>query len=87
MLGRRWYRLAYDSLPRPIPADLQVLGELPERFGEARRILNVLTDRFLFQFRERWFGIGGRRQAGAGRSGTVERLRARGMAEQVGLGP
>jgi hypothetical protein len=56
-LGRRWYRLAFDSLPRPIPADLRVLGELGERFGEARRILNVLTDRYLFPFREQWFGV------------------------------
>ncbi|HVB05005.1 MAG TPA: hypothetical protein VNF07_02000 [Acidimicrobiales bacterium] len=58
-LGRRWYRLAYESLPRPVAVDLRVLGELNERFGDARRILNVLTDRYLFHFRERWFGISG----------------------------
>jgi hypothetical protein len=56
-LGRRWYRLAFELLPRPVPADLAVLGELEQRFGDARRILNVLTDRYLFHFRERWFGI------------------------------
>jgi hypothetical protein len=58
-LGRRWYQLAHESLPRPVPADLRILGELPERFGEARKILNVLTDRYLFPFRQQWFGFGG----------------------------
>ena len=54
-LGQRWYKLAHDSIPPPLPADVRVLGELAERFGQARRILNVVTDRFLFQFRDRWF--------------------------------
>ena len=58
-LGRRWYRLAHDAIPPPLPADVQVLAELAERFGQARRILNVVTHRFLFQFRDRWFGSAG----------------------------
>lgn len=58
-LGRRWYRAAADLVPRPVPSALAVLADLPERFGQARRILNVVTDRFLFSERDRWFGLGG----------------------------
>ncbi len=32
---------------------------LSEGFEPARRLLNVLTDRYLFPFRERWFPVGG----------------------------
>ena len=55
-LGRRWYRGAFELLPRPVPGNVAVLGELPERFGQARRILNLVTERFLFRYRDRWFG-------------------------------
>ncbi|MCL2394739.1 MAG: hypothetical protein FWC87_08640 [Acidimicrobiaceae bacterium] len=55
-LGRTWYRAASDRLEPPIPLGMRVVGELPERFGQARRILNLVTDRFLFVQRERWFG-------------------------------
>ncbi|HTX00823.1 MAG TPA: hypothetical protein VMD59_18730 [Acidimicrobiales bacterium] len=57
-LGRRWYEAAYQLMPRPVPAALAVIGEHPERFGEARRILNHLTDRHLFARRDRFFGRG-----------------------------
>jgi hypothetical protein len=56
-LGRRWYRLAADLVPPPVPADLTGLARLAERFGDARRILNVVTDRYLFPFRAEWFGV------------------------------
>jgi hypothetical protein len=59
MLGKRWYQLAYELIPRPVPADVGVLAELAERFDQARRILNVVTERHLFNFRERWFGRAG----------------------------
>jgi hypothetical protein len=54
-LGRRWYRLAHDAIPPPLPVDVRVLGEVADRFVEARRILNLVTDRHLFRFRDRWF--------------------------------
>jgi len=58
MLGRRWYEAAFSSVPRPVPTSLAVLGELPERFDEARRVLSLVTDTFLFPMRGRWFGLG-----------------------------
>jgi hypothetical protein len=58
-LGRRWYKIAYDLVPPPIPASIAVAGELAVRFGQARRILNVITDRYLFPFRSQLFGVGG----------------------------
>src|SRR6266568_3663424 len=49
-LGRRWYRLAYQSAPvRTAP--LRVMDEVAERFDQARRILNLVTDTYLFPFR------------------------------------
>jgi hypothetical protein len=38
-------------------AGLAVAAEMGERFGEARRVLNVVSDRYLFPLRERWFGL------------------------------
>ncbi len=58
MLGRRWYGAAFDLLPRPAPVTSAVLGEMGELFGEARRILNFLTERYLFPERDRLFGLG-----------------------------
>jgi hypothetical protein len=55
-LGRRWYTGAYRLLRTPLPGNIAVLGELPERFGDARRILGLITDRYLFVQRDRWFG-------------------------------
>ena len=53
-LGRRWYRLAYQAAPvRTAP--LRVMDEVAQRFGQARRILNLITDTYLFPFRQRWF--------------------------------
>jgi hypothetical protein len=53
-LGRRWYRLAYQAAPvRTAP--LRVMDEVAQRFDQARRILNLITDTYLFPFRQRWF--------------------------------
>lgn len=61
-LGRRWYALAVRAARRqgaPSTTELAVVGEMGERFRDARRALNVVTDWYLFPLRERWFGIGG----------------------------
>lgn len=52
-LGRVCYHLA----ERRTPAAPDVLGDVAERFIEARRFLNVVTDRYLFPVRERWFQL------------------------------
>jgi hypothetical protein len=53
-LGSRWYRLAYETAAvRTAP--LRVVEQIAERFGQARRVLNLVTDRYLFPFRARWF--------------------------------
>jgi hypothetical protein len=55
-LGQRWYRLAAAAVPTA-SRDLDVVGQLGSgRFGEARRVLNVMTDRYLWPQRGRWFG-------------------------------
>ena len=56
-LGRRWYQAASRLLPSPLPANVAVIGEMPERFNDARRVLSVVAERFLFPQRERWFGF------------------------------
>ena len=58
-LGRRWYRAAFASLPDPIAENVAVIGELPDRFDEARRMLGYVTEHFLFSHRDRWFGLSG----------------------------
>ena len=58
-LGRRWYRGAFQSLPRPVSENVAVIGELPERFDQARRMLGFVTEQFVFPHRDRWFGIAG----------------------------
>lgn len=62
-LGSRWYRLAASSARRlgnPATAAMAVVEEVGERFDDARRVLNVVTDQYLFPLRERWFGGGSR---------------------------
>lgn len=59
-LGPRFYRRAAASVRAhgdPTTNALAVVGQISERFGEARRILNTVTDYYLFPVRERWFGM------------------------------
>jgi len=54
-LGRRAYRIAQRGADRRA-AMTGVLGEVSENFAAARRVLNFLTDRYLFPMRRQWFG-------------------------------
>ena len=54
-LGRRAYRLA----ARAAATSDRELREVAEAFGRARRVLNVLTGRYLYPSRERWFPSAG----------------------------
>jgi hypothetical protein len=56
-LGRRWYQAASQLLPSPLPANVAVIGEMPERFNDARRVLSVIAERSLVPQRGRWFGL------------------------------
>jgi len=46
-LGARWYRTARDLAPAAT-ARMTVVGEVADRFRQARRVLNHVTDRYLF---------------------------------------
>src|SRR5262249_35463232 len=46
-LGARWYRAARDLAPVPT-ARIAVVGEVADRFRQARRVLNHIADRYLF---------------------------------------
>ena len=54
-LGQRWYRMACATARPPHTYSLRVVAAVAERFREARRILNFLTDHHLFPFRARWY--------------------------------
>jgi hypothetical protein len=54
-LGRRSYRLTL----RAAGASAAELRGLVEGFGSARRVLNLLTGRYLYPSRERWFPTSG----------------------------
>lgn len=57
-LGRRWYRLAAEAARGPLTGTMQVAREVAGHFREARRVLNFVTDRFLFPLRSDLFGSG-----------------------------
>jgi hypothetical protein len=54
-LGRRAYRIAQQGADRPAPM-ARVLGEVSQNFAIARRVLNFMTDRYLYPMRRQWFG-------------------------------
>ena len=59
-LGRRWYQLAVRSASAhlvPVTDSLTVVRDVATRFTDVRRVLNVITDWYLFPLRERWFGV------------------------------
>ena len=56
-LGRRAYRIAQQAADRRT-AMAGVLAEVSENFAVARRVLNFLTDRYLFPLRRQWFAAG-----------------------------
>ncbi|MDQ6714338.1 MAG: hypothetical protein M3Z28_14300 [Candidatus Dormibacteraeota bacterium] len=56
-LGRRAYRIAQQGADRRA-AMAGVLADVSENFAAARRVLNFLTDRYLFPMRRQWFGTG-----------------------------
>jgi hypothetical protein len=57
-LGRRAYGVAWEATEYRDLGAARVLGDVSEHFRHARMILNLLTDRYLFSQRERWFPLG-----------------------------
>jgi hypothetical protein len=60
LLGPRWYRAAAASLEgqgAPVTASATV-RMMADRFVDARRVLNAVTDEYLYPVRDRWFGVG-----------------------------
>jgi hypothetical protein len=53
-LGRRAYTVSAEWSPAGAPE----LLEVAEAFGRARRVLNLVTARYLYPSRERWFPAG-----------------------------
>jgi len=53
-LGARWYRAACDLAP-VTTARIMVVGEVADRFRQARRVLNHVADRHLFPPASPWF--------------------------------
>jgi hypothetical protein len=57
-LGARWYRRAAALVKGTPLGSFTAAADMGERFSDARRFLNVVTDRYLFPLRDRWFGRG-----------------------------
>lgn len=57
-LGRRWYRIAAETAATPTAALATVEG-VGQRFVDARRVLNHITDEHLFPYRAHWFPSSG----------------------------
>jgi hypothetical protein len=54
-LGQRWYRAACRTTAHPTAAMADV-ADIADCFVVARRVLNLVTDRYLFPVRGPWFG-------------------------------
>jgi hypothetical protein len=62
-LGARWYAAAVAAAKaagHPVTETLAVAGYMSEHFRDARRVLNAVTDCYLFPWRDQWFGSGDR---------------------------
>jgi hypothetical protein len=58
LLGATWYRAAARlaaGAGLPLTGTFSVVDEVAGQFREARRVLNAVTDRYLFPLRSRWF--------------------------------
>jgi hypothetical protein len=55
-MGARWYRRAAASVTGTPVGSFAVAADIGDRFSDARRVLNLVTDRYLFPLRDRWFG-------------------------------
>jgi hypothetical protein len=53
-LGARWYRAARDLAPAAT-ARMVLVGDVADRFRQARRVLNLLADRYLLTADKPWF--------------------------------
>jgi hypothetical protein len=61
LLGSRWYASAVagaSSAGYPATGTLAAAGYMGEHFADARRVLTIVTDQYLFPLRSRWFGAG-----------------------------
>jgi hypothetical protein len=59
LLGSRWYsaaEAAARAASTPVTGSLVVAGYMGEHFDQARRVLNAVTDRYLFPMRDQLFG-------------------------------
>ncbi len=52
--GERWYRMAVDAAPAGGGSASKFLSDIAGWFREARRVLNYLTDRYLYRFEAGW---------------------------------
>jgi hypothetical protein len=57
MVGERAYRSAVKGVPRPLTHSMRVVDDIAARFRIARRVLNLVTERYLFPIRSQFFGI------------------------------
>jgi hypothetical protein len=57
VLGERCYQLPVATSTQPARGRMAVVSAIAERFDHARRLLNHVTDHYVFPFREQWFPI------------------------------
>lgn len=58
-IGRRSYRMAWKATEAATGMKGGALADVAEDFGHARRLLNFVTDSYMFPLREQWFPMGG----------------------------
>jgi len=56
-LGKSWYERAVDTALFSTDA-LNLVADIARHFEQARRVLNIVTDRYLFDYRAKWLPEG-----------------------------
>jgi hypothetical protein len=54
-LGVRWYKIACTTAPPYAGPSLEVVSSIASHFQDARRVLNYVTEQYLFRHRGHWF--------------------------------
>jgi hypothetical protein len=57
MVGELAYRTAVNGVPRPLTHSMRVVDDIATHFRMARRVLNLVTERYLFPMRSEFFGL------------------------------
>ena len=57
LVGRAGLPQRGEGVPRPLTQSMRVVDDIATRFRIARRVLNLVTERYLFPLRSEFFDV------------------------------